>query len=134
MLRGSTGHSSSVSRNKGQKIGLDPVLNADQQEERDIMALSSSMLGRPIWYELMTADTAAAETFYKNVVGWTAAPFGASPQPYTIFKRSGDAGVAGMMKMPDGMNVPPFWAMYVGVPDFAAAVAHIKRAGGSELS
>jgi len=98
------------------------------------MASSSTLLGRPIWYELMTSDTAAAEKFYKSVVGWTAAPFGASPQPYTIFNRAGDAGVAGMMKTPDGMNAPPFWAMYVGAPDFAAAVAHIKRAGGSELS
>ena len=32
---------------------------------------SSTLLGRPVWYELMTSDTAAAETFYKNVVGWT---------------------------------------------------------------
>ena len=35
----------------------------------------SPLLGRPVWYELMTTDPAAAETFYKNVVGWTSAPF-----------------------------------------------------------
>src|SRR5215207_3684161 len=98
------------------------------------MALSSTLLGRPIWYELMTTDTAAAEKFYKNVVGWTSAPFGGAPDPYTIFQRSGEVGVAGMMKLPDGMNAPPFWAMYVGAPDFDATVAHIKRLGGSELS
>jgi uncharacterized protein len=95
---------------------------------------SSTLLGRPVWYELMTTDTAAAETFYKNVIGWTSAPFGDSSQPYTLFKRSGDTGVAGLMKRPDGMNMPPFWAMYIGVPDFDAAVAHIKRLGGGELS
>ena len=39
----------------------------------------SRVLGRPVWYELMTTDTAAAETFYKNVVGWTSAPFEGSP-------------------------------------------------------
>ncbi len=39
----------------------------------------STLLGRPVWYELMTTDTAAAETFYKTVVGWTSAPFDASP-------------------------------------------------------
>jgi uncharacterized protein len=98
------------------------------------MATSSTLLGRPIWYELMTTDPAAAEKFYKDVVGWTAAPFGGAPDPYTIFQRSGDAGVAGLMKLPDGMNAPPFWAMYVGAPDFDATVAHIKRLGGSELS
>ncbi|MEO5894131.1 MAG: VOC family protein [Vicinamibacterales bacterium] len=96
--------------------------------------LSSTLLGRPIWYELMTTDTAAAETFYKTVVGWTAAPFEGAPDPYTIFKRSGDVGVGGLMKRPEGMNMPPFWAMYIGVPKLEDAIAHIKRLGGSELS
>ena len=93
-----------------------------------------TILGRPVWYELMTTDTKAAETFYKKVVGWTSAPFDGSPKPYTQFKRSGDVAVAGLMKRPDGMNMPPFWAMYVGVPKLEDAVAHIKRLGGSELS
>ena len=65
----------------------------------------SRLLGRPVWYELMTTDTAAAETFYKNIVGWTSAPFEGSPTPYTVFKRSGDVGVAGLMPRPDGMNI-----------------------------
>ena len=94
----------------------------------------STLLGRPVWYELMTTDTAAAETFYEKVVGWTSAPFEGSPNPYTVFKRSGDVQVAGLMKRPDGMNMPPFWAMYVAVPKLEEAVAHIKRLGGSELS
>jgi predicted enzyme related to lactoylglutathione lyase len=94
----------------------------------------SALLGRPVWYELMTSDPAAAETFYKKVVGWTAAPFEESPTPYTVFKRSGDVGVAGLMKTPDGMNMPPFWSMYIAVPKLEEAIAHIKRLGGSELS
>jgi predicted enzyme related to lactoylglutathione lyase len=94
----------------------------------------STLLGRPVWYELITTDTAAAETFYKKVIGWTSAPFDASPTPYTTFKRSGDAQVGGLMKTPEGMNMPPFWAMYVAVPNLDEAVAHIKRLKGSELS
>jgi len=94
----------------------------------------STLLGRPVWYELMTTDPSAAETFYKKVIGWTSAPFEGSPDPYTLFKRSGDVQVAGLMKRPDGMNMPPFWAMYVAVPKLEEAVAHIKRLGGSELS
>ena len=94
---------------------------------------ASTLLGRPVWYELMTTDTAAAETFYKKVIGWTSAPFEGSPDPYTQFNRRGDVGVAGLMKTPEGMNMPPFWAMYVAVPKFDDAVAHIKRLGGSEL-
>jgi predicted enzyme related to lactoylglutathione lyase len=41
----------------------------------------SPLLGRLVWHELMTTDMAAAETFYKNVVGWTSAPFEGSPNP-----------------------------------------------------
>ena len=95
---------------------------------------ASTLLGRPVWYELMTTDPAAAEKFYANVIGWTAAPFEGSPNPYKIFKRRGDVGVAGLLQRPEGMNMPPFWAMYVAVPRFEDAVAHIKRLGGSELS
>src|SRR5919197_2576349 len=95
---------------------------------------ASTLLGRPLWYELMTTDMKAAETFYKNVVGWTSAPFAGSPQPYTMFNRSGQTPVAGVMTRPDGMNVPPFWAMYVGVPRLEHAATHIKRLGGVELS
>jgi len=35
---------------------------------------------------------------------------------------------------PEGMNAPPFWSMYVGVPKLEEAAAHIKRLGGSECS
>jgi uncharacterized protein len=94
----------------------------------------STLLGRPVWYELMTTDTPAAEKFYKNVVGWTSVPFAESPQPYTVFNRSGDVGVAGLMTRPEGMHMPPFWSMYVAVPKVEDAVAHITRLGGSEMS
>ena len=51
---------------------------------------TSTLLGRPLWFELMTSDMNAAEKFYKAVVGWTSAPFKESPQPYTMFARSGE--------------------------------------------
>ena len=68
------------------------------------------------------------------MVGWTSAPFEGSPNPYTVFCRSGDVQIAGLLKRPDGMNMPPFWSMYLAVPNLEEAVAHIKRLGGSELS
>ena len=68
------------------------------------------------------------------MVGWSSAPFAQSPQPYTIFQRSGEVPVAGLMKTPEGMNAPPFWAMYVGVPKLEDAVTQIKRLGGSQCS
>jgi len=94
----------------------------------------SSVLGRPLWYELITTDMNAAEKFYRTVVGWTSAPSEVSPQPYTMFKRSGDVPAAGLLNKPDGMNFPPFWAMYVGVNNLEDAAGHIKKLGGRELS
>ena len=95
---------------------------------------ASTLLGRPVWYELMTTDMKAAEAFYKNVVGWTSAPFEGSPQPYTMFNRSGGASVAGLMTKPDDVKAPPFWAMYVAVPVLEEAAAHITRLGGRACS
>lgn len=94
----------------------------------------STLLGRPVWYELMTTDPAAAEKFYNHVIGWSSSPFESSPEPYTVFKRSGGVQVAGVMKTPEDMKLPPFWSMYIAVPRLEEAVAHIKRLGGSEVS
>jgi predicted enzyme related to lactoylglutathione lyase len=95
---------------------------------------TQQLLGRHVWSELITPDPKAAEKFYTSVIGWTAAPFGESPTPYTIVRRHGDVGVGGLMKTPEGMNMPPFWAMYVAVPKIEEAVAKIERLGGSALS
>src|SRR5207253_1040839 len=57
-----------------------------------------------------------------------------SPHPYIMFNRRGQIPVAGLMTRPEGMNAPPFWAMYVGVPQVEQVAAHIKRLGGSECS
>jgi predicted enzyme related to lactoylglutathione lyase len=46
--------------------------------------MADKLLGSFVWCELMTPDTAAAESFYKKVVGWTAVPF-APDGSYTVF-------------------------------------------------
>ncbi len=58
---------------------------------------TSTLLGRPLWYELLTTDMKAAEAFYRPVVGWTTAPFQGAAHPYTIFHRGGETAVAGLM-------------------------------------
>jgi uncharacterized protein len=94
----------------------------------------STVLGRPLWYELMTTDMKTAEKFYRDVVGWTSSPFEESPQPYTMFVRPDGPPVAGVMTKPDEVAAPPFWAMYVGVPKLEEAAAHITRLGGRACS
>jgi uncharacterized protein len=98
------------------------------------VSASSTVLGRPLWYELMTTDMAAAEKFYGAVVGWSASPFEGSPEPYTLFNRSGDIPVGGVMPKPADLPAPPFWTMYVGVPNLDDAAAKIASLGGHECS
>jgi predicted enzyme related to lactoylglutathione lyase len=94
----------------------------------------SSTLGRIVWYELLTTDIKAAEQFYATVVGWTVKPFRGDPEPYDVFARSGGGDVGGVMKIPQGMNFPPHWEMYLAVPKLEDTVAKIEKLGGSALS
>jgi len=91
---------------------------------------TSTLLGRPVWYELMTTDMKAAEAFYKAVIGWQSAPFEGARHPYTTFNRGGNTGVAGVMAKPAEVKAPPFWAMYVAVPNLEEAASKITRLGG----
>jgi uncharacterized protein len=92
---------------------------------------ASTLLGRPLWYELMTTDMKGAESFYRTVVGWKTAPFEGAGQPYTTFNGGRDVPIGGVMAKPAEVKAPPFWAMYVGVPKLEDAAAHIKKIGGN---
>ncbi len=97
--------------------------------------MAESLHGQVIWYELMTNDVKAAESFYTHVVGWTVSPFDASSsQPYDIWMREGNAGVGGVAPIPKGMNVPPHWGMYIGAPNIDETVAAIEQRGGSAVT
>ena len=98
---------------------------------------ADSVLGRPLWYELMTTDMAAAEKFYKPVVGWTTTPFDGAGMPYSMWTRSDGVPMGGLMTLPDELKkhkVPPHWLMYIGVDKLEAAAAHATRLGGSTVS
>ena len=80
----------------------------------------------------MTTDTAAAESFYKKVVGWSAVPF-APDGSYTVFNTPAGAGSAGLMRLPDDakkMGAPPHWLMYVGTPNVDSTALRIAQLGG----
>ena len=61
---------------------------------------ASTLLGRPLWYELMTTDTKGAEGFYRTVVGWAASPFKGSAQPYTMRSAQGNRGAVPVGPLP----------------------------------
>src|SRR5262245_40259306 len=96
--------------------------------------MSDSILGRPLWYELLTTDMKAAESFYSKVVGWSTMPFRPEPDAYDMWTRAPETPVGGVMKIPQGMNFPPHWELYIGVPSLDDAVAKVQRLGGSILS
>lgn len=94
--------------------------------------MADRLLGSFVWCELMTTDSAAAESFYKKVVGWTSVPF-APDGSYTEFNTPSGNSVAGLMKLPDAakqMGAPPHWLMYVGTPNVDDTAVRIAQLGG----
>jgi predicted enzyme related to lactoylglutathione lyase len=96
-----------------------------------------SVLGRPLWYELMTSDMSAAEAFYKTVVGWSTTPFEGAGRPYDLWTRPDGTPMGGVMTLPDEVkahNVPAHWLIYIGVDSLEGAVAKIQQLGGSTVT
>jgi predicted enzyme related to lactoylglutathione lyase len=99
--------------------------------------MSDPILGRPLWYELMTTDMKAAEAFYTKAVGWTITPFQGLEMPYDMWTRAGNMPVGGVMTLPDelkSMGVPPHWMMYIGVTKLEDGVSQVERLGGGAVS
>ncbi len=86
-----------------------------------------------VWYELMTTDPAAAEGFYRRVIGWATADAGMPDMKYTIVS-AGATAIGGVMAMPAdarARGVPPNWTGYIGVADVDATTARVREAGGA---
>ncbi len=94
----------------------------------------STLLGRLIWYELLTSDAASAATFYTKLIGWKGQALANGPSaPYTLFL-SGKRQVAGGMRLPQEarqMGAHPHWLTYVGTPDVDATARHAAVLGGT---
>ena len=89
--------------------------------------------GKFIWYDVMTTDCKAAETFYRRAIGWGAKDSGMADRSYTIFSM-GPATVGGLMPITAearAMGVPPCWTGYLAVDDVDDYAARVKKAGGA---
>ena len=67
--------------------------------------------GRFVWYELMTSDPSAAQSFYMQLTGWTTKAGDIGDQPYTEWVNGGTS-IGGVVPLPDELkqqNVPPHW-------------------------
>jgi len=89
--------------------------------------------GKFVWYDVMTTDTKASETFYRHVMGWDAKDSGMPDRCYTLLS-AGSTMVGGLMPIPEDarrVGVKPAWMGYIGVDDVDASAERIKKAGGA---
>jgi predicted enzyme related to lactoylglutathione lyase len=85
------------------------------------------------WYELLTTDVSAAQSFYGKVLGWDVQDASTPELAYRLFNMGGSP-VAGLMELPlDGRKkgATPRWVGYVAVEDVDAVVDQLKRLGGT---
>jgi predicted enzyme related to lactoylglutathione lyase len=93
----------------------------------------SVLLGKFVWYELMTDDLDAAGTFYGTVVGWRTEDAGMGARPYTICS-VGNARIAGLMALPEPLRAAgakPHWLGYIWADDVDATAVRVTQAGGT---
>jgi predicted enzyme related to lactoylglutathione lyase len=86
-----------------------------------------------VWYELLTTNLAAAQSFYGKVVGWDAQDASTPQFGYRIFSVRGTP-VAGLMELPpEGRKkgAMPRWVGYVAVQDVDRAADRLKELGGT---
>ena len=85
------------------------------------------------WYELLTTDVSAAQSFYGKVLGWDVEDASTSEFAYRLFSVGGSS-VAGLMELPlEGRKkgATPRWVGYVAVEDVDGVVDQLKRLGGT---
>lgn len=98
------------------------------QAKKHIGAQVFNETGALCWTELMTNDTGKAESFYKQLFGWTTETMPmATGATYIMFKK-GDTYAGGMMKIAPQMGpIPPNWGVYFQVDSVDEAA---KKAEG----
>ncbi|BBE32498.1 hypothetical protein SmB9_01560 [Sphingosinicella microcystinivorans] len=103
-----------------------------------IMALETPATNKPgdyIWYELLTSDVPAAQTFYAGVLGWNFVDSGQSDMDYRIIN-AGANSVGGLMEITKEMadhGATPTWLGYIAVDDVDATAARLAAQGGRTL-
>lgn len=80
--------------------------------------------GRFLWHELVTPDTAAAQSFYSKVLGWKTQAWELDAS-YTLFVAN--SGPVGGTSSESG---PAQWLSYIGTDDIEATVRQAQDLGG----
>lgn len=119
-------------------LALGGIVACTTTDQLDLSGMSFSdepLVGKVVWYDLMTEDLDAAEAFYGGLFGWsfesTAGPGG---HDYLV-ARSGNTFVAGLLaieKPSDGTSHSR-WLPYISVSDVDDALAR-GAAGGATIA
>lgn len=88
-----------------------------------------------LWHELYVGDAEAGRDFYIKALGWEKEDYKSDMGNYPMLKANGSAvcGVMGTKDRPDMSNVPPHWAIYIGVDDVDARLEKCKNLGAKVL-
>jgi uncharacterized protein len=92
--------------------------------------IGAEVMGEPntlTWTEVMASDLDKAKTFYTELFGWSAEPFGEDGS-YVVYKKD-DQYVCGSMLPPGPM--PSFWLIYFAVENADDAVAKARELGAT---
>ena len=95
----------------------------------------SDHLGRFVWFDLITTDAAAAEEFYRAVVGWETASWEEGNTPYTMWV-AGKTAVGGVGELDveaRSQGTPPHWSAFILTDDVDATTVKAVELGGTEL-
>jgi len=91
--------------------------------------------GRFVWHELMTPDPAAAQKFYRDVVGWTTSAWTGGVMDYTMWM-AGETAIGGVMTLPAeaaAAGAPPHWLAYIEMPDVDTTIEQAVTLGAKVL-
>lgn len=103
-----------------------------------VVTLEAPKTNKPgdyIWYELLTSDTTAAQSFYANILGWRFSDSGQTEVDYRII-HAGPHSVGGLMEITPEMaehGARPTWLGYIAVEDTDTSVAQLEKRGGRVL-
>jgi predicted enzyme related to lactoylglutathione lyase len=100
------------------------------------METTVSTRGRFLWFDLMTPDTSAAQTFYKSVMGWGTEDWPGAPEgmTYTMWT-AGGAPIGGSVDLATLEEpAPPHWLTHIGTDDLDQTLRNVEANGGTALA
>lgn len=112
-------------------LALSACTTASRPDMAGMSFSSEPLLGKMVWYDLITEDLSASRSFYEGMFGWSfESSTGTRGEEY-LLARSGDVLVAGLLayKAPDDGNNYSRWLPYVSVDDVDAAVDRATSGG-----